>query len=108
MLPLSLYFYLFYGPLKFLLFGLIAFKGNKLKKHLNRRYPGLQNLQLDQPENEKCDRVPGSWREVHNLEDTQAATGHNTASKEGKKQRNLLNHWVNSPAGAVSWQDRMI
>uniref|UniRef100_UPI00358EBC9B 26S proteasome non-ATPase regulatory subunit 9 isoform X2 n=1 Tax=Myxine glutinosa TaxID=7769 RepID=UPI00358EBC9B len=63
-----------------------------------RRYPGLQNQQLDRAENENRDLVPGAWREGHHLEDTQ--TGPNTASKDGKKQRNLLKHWVNSPAGA--------
>uniref|UniRef100_UPI00358E5FC2 uncharacterized protein isoform X3 n=1 Tax=Myxine glutinosa TaxID=7769 RepID=UPI00358E5FC2 len=75
---------------------------------MRTRYPGLQNQQLDRAENENRDLVPGAWREGHHLEDTQTATGPNTASKDGKKQRNLLKHWVNSPAGAVPWQDRMI
>ena len=74
----------------------------------NSRYPGLQNQQLDRAENENHDFVPGAWREGRNLEDTQTASGPNTASKDGKKQRNLLKHWVNSPTGAVLWQDRMI
>jgi len=76
----------------------------------NSKYPGLQNQQLDRAENERHDLVPGAWRQGHNLEDTQTPTGHghNTASKDGKKQRNLLKHWVNSPAGAVPWQHRMI
>ena len=72
------------------------------------RYPGLQNQHLDTEENANREFVPGAWREGRNLEDTQRATGFNTASKEGKKQRNLIKHWVNSPAGSVSWQDRMI
>jgi len=68
----------------------------------------MQNQQLDRAENEHRDFVPAAWREGRNLEDTQSASGTNTASKDGKKQRNLLKHWVNSPAGAVSWQDKMI
>uniref|UniRef100_A0A3Q2DAP4 DDE Tnp4 domain-containing protein n=1 Tax=Cyprinodon variegatus TaxID=28743 RepID=A0A3Q2DAP4_CYPVA len=31
--------------------------------------------------------------------------GPNTAFKDGKKQRNPLKPWINSPAGAVPWQD---
>ncbi|XP_068235815.1 putative nuclease HARBI1 [Palaemon carinicauda] len=75
---------------------------------MRTRYPGLQNQQLDRAENENHDFVPGAWREGRNLEDTQTASGPNTAYKDGKKQRNLLKHWVNSPTGAVPWQDRMI
>ena len=72
------------------------------------RYPGLQNQQLDSAENENRDFVPGAWREGRNLEDTQRVAGFNTASKEGKKQRNLIKHWMNSPAGSVPWQERML
>ena len=72
------------------------------------RYPGLQNQQLDRAENANADFVPGAWREGRNLEDTHTVAGHNTANKDGKKQRNLIKHWANSPAGAVPWQDRMI
>lgn len=75
---------------------------------MRTRYPGLQNQQLDRAENDVRDFVPGAWREGRNLEDTQTAHGANTASKDGKKQRNLLRHWVNSAPGAVPWQDRMI
>jgi hypothetical protein len=72
------------------------------------KYPGLQNQQLDSAESANRDFVPGAWREGRNLEDTRRVTGFNTASKEGKLQRNLIKHWVNSPAGSVPWQDRMI
>ena len=93
---------------KFIILKLIVFNGDILKNDFNLRYPGLQQVQAEHPEKEEYDIVPGSWRELHDLGDTQAATGHNTASKEGKKQRNLIKHWVNSTAGAVQWQDRMI
>ena len=72
------------------------------------RYPGLQNQQLDIDDNANRNFVPGAWRNGRNMEDTQRVTGFNTASKEGKKQRNLIKHWVNSTAGSVPWQDRMI
>ena len=72
------------------------------------RYPQLQNQQLDRAENENRNFVPGEWRADRNLEDTQTVTAPNTSSREGKKQRNLIKHWVNSPAGAVPWQDSMI
>ena len=75
---------------------------------MRKRYPGLQNQLLDRPENVTHDLVPGAWREGLHMEDTQTATGPNTATKKGKTQRNLFKHWVNSPAGAVPWQDRMI
>ncbi|KAJ3584584.1 hypothetical protein NHX12_015079 [Muraenolepis orangiensis] len=60
-------------------------------------YPGLQNQQFDREENENHDFVPGAWQEGRDLEDTQTASGPNTASQDGKKQRNLLKHWVNPP-----------
>ena len=72
------------------------------------RYPGLQNQQLDRAENQNRQFVPGEWRQGLHLTDIQRVTGPNTASKDGKKQRNLIKHWVNSPAGEVPWQDRMI
>ena len=75
---------------------------------MRTRYPALQNQQLDVPENDNVNFEPGAWREGRNLQDTVVARGPNTASRKGKKQRNLLKHWVNSPVGAVPWQDNMI
>ncbi len=72
------------------------------------RYPGIQNAQLDRAEGQNRPFTPGSWRRSRNVEDTHVAQGNNRLSKEGKKQRNLLKHWVNSPAGDVPWQDMMI
>ena len=71
-------------------------------------YPGLQDQQLDRPENANGDFIPGAWRQDRNLEDTHTVVGSNTANKKGKKLRNLLKHWVNSPVGAIPWQDMMI
>lgn len=74
---------------------------------MRMRYPGLQNQQVDRPEGLNTVYIPGAWREGVNLEDTHVVAG-NTATRQGKKQRNLLKHWVNSPAGSVPWQDKMV
>ena len=36
---------------------------------MRTRYPGLQNQQLDIPQNANRNFVPGAWREGRNLED---------------------------------------
>ena len=72
------------------------------------RYPGLQNMQLDDEHPINRELIPGAWRQGPNLQDTQNVTAANIDSKKGKMQRNLIKHWVNSPAGSVAWQDRMI
>ena len=72
---------------------------------MRSRYPVLQNRMIDAQERRL---QPGEWRAGQNLEDTVNVTAQNRASKEGKKLRNLIMHWVNSPAGAVEWQDRMV
>lgn len=75
---------------------------------MRKRYPALQNQQLDRAENLDSDYVPGAWRTGLDLKDTRVVTGCNTSSKEGKRQRNLIKHWTSSDAGSVPWQDRMI
>ena len=47
--------------------------------------PGLQNQQLDRPENANRDFIPGAWRQDRNLEDTHTVADSNTANKKGKK-----------------------
>ncbi|XP_052818426.1 uncharacterized protein LOC128244464 [Mya arenaria] len=76
---------------------------------MRMRYPSMQNAQVDH-EDRSGDLVPGEWRRDRKLEDTRTVNirGHNTASKKGKIVRNTLKHWVNSPAGSVPWQDRMV
>ena len=68
------------------------------------QYPGLQNQQLDLPAVTSSEEP----RQDRNLEDRHTVAGSNSANKKGKKLRNLLKHWVNSPAGAVLSQDMMI
>ena len=74
---------------------------------MRTRYPTLQNHLLDRelPDGEM---EPGEWRTGRNLEDTVEVQAPNTASKDAKKQRNLIRHWCNSPAGSVPWQDRIV
>ena len=79
-----------------------------LHNFMRIRYPGLQNQQLDIDDNANRNFIPEAWRDGRNMEDTQRVTGFNTASKEGKRKRNLMKHWVNSTAGSVPCQDRMI
>ena len=75
---------------------------------MRMKYPSLQNQHIDKAEDESGDFFPGAWREGRNMEDTRHCAGSNTANREGKIQRNILKHWVNSSAGAIPWQDKMI
>ena len=75
---------------------------------MRMRYHEIQNQQLDRAENMNRDFIPGAWRQEGNLLDINTVAGHNTFTKKGKKQRNLLEHWDNSEASAVPRLDRMI
>ena len=74
---------------------------------MRSRFPVLQNRLVDNVDQQGNIR-PGAWREGRDLEDTRNVQAPNRASKEGKKQRNLLRHWCNSEAGSVPWQNRMV
>ncbi len=73
---------------------------------MRMRYPGGQNALLDQDDGNH-DVVPGGWREQINMQDMNQVVGGNS-SAQAKRQRLLLKHYVNSEAGSVPWQDRMI
>ena len=76
---------------------------------MRMRYPAMQNQQLDRPEGPNREQVElGAWRNDRNMLDTITENAATRASREAKMLRNLLTHWVNSPAGSVTWQDRMI
>lgn len=64
------------------------------------RYPRMQNRLLDQ-EDRNQNMIPGEWRRGRQMRDCQVVQGPNRDNREGKKLRNLLKHWVNSPAGSV-------
>ena len=70
-------------------------------------YPALHNILLDQ-EDEEHNLVPGQWREQSNMQDVQQVAGPNRDIVAGKRQREVLRLYFNSPAGSLLWQDRMI
>lgn len=72
------------------------------------RYPQDQNREVD-VENEEHEVVPGQWRQ--NQEQLDGIEGMSSQGRQltaGKRQREQLTDYVNSPAGRVSWQDRMV
>ena len=74
---------------------------------MRTRYPVLQNRLVEHTVSDE-NLLPGVWRDGLNLQDTIIAHGPNTASRDGKRLRNLLKHWCNSTAGSVVWQERMV
>lgn len=70
------------------------------------RYPTIHQNLLDREVDGEI--IPGEWRIGLQMRDCVHVKGANRDNREGKKQRNLLKHWVNSPAGAVPWQDRSV
>lgn len=71
------------------------------------RYPRMQNNLIDQ-EDANGNLIPGEWRRDRNMRDCDIVQGPNRDNRQGKKLRNTLKHWVNSPADSVPWQERMI
>jgi hypothetical protein len=68
------------------------------------RYPQAQNAEMEAPAG-----APGSWRNAGVLEDVDRAAGRGPKeSKDGKKLRQYLLHYYNSPVGSVPWQEAAI
>ncbi|XP_053391958.1 putative nuclease HARBI1 [Mercenaria mercenaria] len=74
---------------------------------IRTRNPAQDNNLIDQ-EDEDHNLVPGAWRNYVNLEDMENIRGGNVDGREAKQQRIYLKHYMNSPAGSVPWQDRMV
>lgn len=74
---------------------------------MRTRYPTMQNHLVDR-DDAQYNFIPGAWREGRQMEDCINVTGPNTATKNGKRIRNVLKHWANSDAGSVPWQSSMI
>lgn len=74
---------------------------------MRTRYPNLQNEELDLDVDGVA--VPGSWRDAGVLEDCQqeGATGERS-TRQGRKLRQYLTHYVNGEAGRVPWQEAAI
>ena len=52
--------------------------------------------------------IPGTWRSEDNPMPALHSRQRYTSSQSGKVVRDHLRDYVNSPAGAVSWQESMI
>jgi len=78
-----------------------------LHNFLRVKYPRQQNRQLDS-EDVDHNIIPGEWRRGRNMTDIDRVVAPNSGSKKAKKQRLLLKHYLNSPAGTVPWQNKMI
>ena len=74
---------------------------------MRSRYPGQQNIRIN-CEDDQDNLVPGAWRADANMHEVTSITGSNRDSVAGKKQREYLKLYFNSPAGMQPWQDRMI
>lgn len=74
---------------------------------MRTRYPRMQNNLIDREDRQR-NLIPGAWRQGRNMRDCVVQGAPNRANNEGKAIRNTLRHWVNSPAGEVPWQQRMI
>ena len=77
--------------------------------NLMRERYGAQNLAaaVDQ-EDAEHNLIPGQWREHANMHDVDQVAGHNRDTVVGKKQREYLKLYFNSPAGSVPWQNRLV
>jgi len=75
---------------------------------MRTRYPGVQNPLLDR-EDQDHNVIPGEWRRDRRiLADLKKIRAPNAASRQAKKQRVLLKHYLNSPVGSVPWQNRAV
>lgn len=74
---------------------------------LRIRYPLLHNGAVD-ADDQNHRIIPGEWRRGRNMLDAVTVDAQNRDTKKAKKQRNYINHYVNSSAGAVPWQNDMI
>ena len=73
------------------------------------RYPNMKINQVDREDVEDARIIPGEWRLDRNMLDVINVQGANGATMQGKKQRQYLKHiYLNSAAGSVPWQMRMI
>ena len=72
------------------------------------RYPNMNTNQVDREDVQDARIIPGEWRLGRNKLDVVNVQGANRATLQGNKQRQYLKHYLNSAAGSVAWQMRMI
>ena len=70
-------------------------------------FSALQNTVLDEEDNNH-QLVAGKRRNGAQMQDIQNVVGGNCLTRDIKQQREYLNLYYNSAAGAVHWQDRMV
>lgn len=73
---------------------------------LRKRLPGLQANEVDHDDDDGI-VVPGAWRQGVQLADPLAVGGQHV-TREGKRLRNYLSDYLNSPTGSLPWQDRIV
>jgi hypothetical protein len=78
-----------------------------LHNYLRTLFPGVHHQQLDR-EDRQHNIIPGEWRRGRNMTDIERVVAPNAGSRKAKKQRLLLKHYLNSDAGLVPWQMKMI
>ena len=78
-----------------------------LHNFISERNPVIQDVQLDD-EDGAHNLIPGAWRQDANLPDLDVPPGRNRDTNLGRRQRDYLKEYFNSPAGLVPWQDRMV
>jgi len=78
-----------------------------LHNFLRITFPALQNRIVD-TEDAGHNIIPGAWRRGLNMTDIDNVVAPNTGSLKAKKMRLYLKHYLNSPAGAVEWQNKMV
>ena len=78
-----------------------------LHNMMRTRYPGEQQGLLDR-EDADHNLIRGEWRRNANMHEVDNVVASNQDTKNGKKLRELLRLYFNSPAGSVPWQERMV
>jgi hypothetical protein len=75
---------------------------------MRTRYPNININQVDREDVADARIVPGECRLGRNMLDVVNVLGAYRATIQGKKQRQYLKLYLNSAAGSVPWQMRMV
>ena len=78
-----------------------------LHNMMRRRYPTDNQARGDQEDGDH-NLIPGDWRNHANMHEMEQVNAPNLDTKAGKRQRELLRLYFNSPAGSVPWQERLV
>ena len=71
------------------------------------KYPDTHNADMDMVDLEHI-LIPGEWRNSGEMQDLAAHLGRNRDNAEGKKVRDYMKNYFNSPVGSVPWQEKMV